>query len=176
MSHWPELCVNRNLSTIYLGGDINWKSAYAFRITFKKLEAIGKKITVEINSQGGDISQGLMIIDTIRNSKVKVITRAVGEVCSMASIVLASGHEREALQNCTIMLHRGDCSAKGDLESFKSDVKEILRLEILTADLLNKLTKKRRGFWESQYKDKNLYMNAETALRYKLIDRIVKND
>jgi ATP-dependent Clp protease protease subunit len=67
-----------------------------------------KKISLYINSDGGDVYSGNCIVDEILeliNNGVNVNTIACGRAHSAAGIILAYGKNRFATENSTIMLH-----------------------------------------------------------------------
>jgi ATP-dependent Clp protease, protease subunit len=65
----------------------------------------GKKITVRINSPGGDVFDAMAIYNAITAHDVKVTTRADALAASAASIILLAGKEVQAYQNAMLMIH-----------------------------------------------------------------------
>ena len=66
---------------IYLTGEINEDTATEFIKNIRLMDHVtDKDITVLINSEGGDIHNGMAIYDAIRECNSKVITHAVGIV------------------------------------------------------------------------------------------------
>lgn len=166
--------LDKTNSTITIVGEINQRVASLFRRCVRALERRNRPITVEINSPGGDIEAGLMIIDTIELSTRKVTTRVTGQACSMAAVILASGDKREALQNSTVMVHYGSYSFAARFDEMNKEMDEAVRLERLCSKILDTKSHKRAGYWEKKSRKGNYYMNAELALAEGLVDRVLR--
>lgn len=167
--------LDKATGTIYIVGDISQRLASQFRQHMRTLERLKKHslIQVEINSHGGDIESGLMMIDSILLSKKPVTTRVTGVAMSMSALILASGVRREALPNSTVMIHQGTYRLNSEYRSLQTEVAEAERLERLCSDLLDKMTGKPAGYWETRHDGKNLYLTSEQALTEGLIHAIV---
>lgn len=167
-------CVlDKESGTIYIAGDINLRMASKFRRLFRKLEPSGHSgIVIEINSPGGDVEAGFLMIDTIRLSKVPVTTRVTGVAMSMAALILAAGGYREALPNSSIMVHQISSSLRARVEDFDVEVQELHRWEASYWKFLDMRTGKTDAYWKQKCTGKNLYLNPEEALAENLIHRI----
>lgn len=164
--------VDKVLRTIYIAGDITLKQASRFRRTFRTLEGSSDPITVEINSLGGDVEAGFMIMDTIRLSDCKVITRATGVAMSMGSMILVVGDERESLPSASIMVHQGSFSLSAKAEDLDNETDELKRIESLCWQIMDDQTGKPLGFWKHFCGGKNKYLTADKALAEGLIHKI----
>lgn len=173
--HDSRSLFDKNHNTIMLVGEITAEQASFFRRQFRLLERSKKfnTITVEINSPGGDIEAGLMIMDTIQLSSKKTVTRVTGQALSMGALVLACGDRREALPNSTIMIHEGSYRISGQHSQLKREYAECLRLELLCYNLLDDLTDKTRGYWKAKCKNENVYLTASQGVEAGLIDKII---
>ena len=65
-------------------------------------------IKINIFSPGGSVTAGLGIYDTMQYVLPPIATWCVGQACSMASLLLASGSPgmRYSLPNSRIMIHQ----------------------------------------------------------------------
>jgi ATP-dependent protease ClpP protease subunit len=63
------------------------------------------KITVRINSPGGDIDDGLAIFNSLSAHKAKVTTRIEGIAASISSVIALAGDEVQAYKNTMYMIH-----------------------------------------------------------------------
>lgn len=70
-------------------------------------------IQLIINSPGGYTDAGWALIDTMRFVKNRVITIAMGEICSMATSIFIAGDERIMAPNSTAMIHQFSGYASG---------------------------------------------------------------
>lgn len=124
----------------------------------------GDTIEVNIMSVGGSVIEGLAIYDALRSSKKKVITRAIGQAASIASIIFMAGDEREVADNAEIMIHNalvGACGNKHELAEF------IDRLDGIDQKLIN-IYASRTSLNETQVRDlldKETFMDADEAVK-----------
>jgi len=90
--------VRVNGCDIYYYGDVDTENTLEFLDEFKKLEVdLLKKsielpgykptIRVHIHSDGGDVFSGLSIMDTLKSSRVNIVTIAEGTCCSAATFI-----------------------------------------------------------------------------------------
>ena len=64
-----------------------------------------KELIVRIKSPGGSVREGWTIYDLLKNSGKKIITRAEGELYSIATVIFLSGNEREIMPNADGLIH-----------------------------------------------------------------------
>jgi len=88
------------------------------------------KITVRINSPGGDVFDGLAIFNALSAHKAKVTTRIEGLASSIASVIAQAGDEVQAYKSAMYMIHDPWVLAIGN----QYDLRE-------TADILEKIGK-----------------------------------
>jgi len=159
---------------IQIVGDIEYDMASKFRRHLNALARMHVNITVEINSHGGCIESGLMIIDSIKGCKSKITTRATGYAMSMAAVILAASPNREALEHASIMIHDGEYELSGKISELGYEASKIKKLDKITWDILDKCTGNEKGYWKTRCNGKDLALTAKQALREGLIDRICK--
>lgn len=168
--------MDRTLGTIYLVGEVTQKQSSQFRQQIRTLERLKRvtSIVVEINSPGGDIEAGMMIIDSIELCKKPVTTRVTGQAMSMGALILAAGAQREALPHASIMVHQGSYRISAPYDEVETESAEIKRIEKLCNAFMDSRTGKEPGYWEKRYNGKNLYLTAEEALAENLIQTILR--
>jgi len=88
------------------------------------------KITVRINSPGGDVFDGLAIFNALSGHKAKITTRIEGLASSISSILALAGDEKQAYKSAMYMIHDPWVLAIGN----QYDLRE-------TADILEKIGK-----------------------------------
>ena len=162
---------------IFLGTGINdaVSSTIIAQLLFLEAEDPKKDIYMYINSPGGLITAGFAILDTMNYIKPDVSTICMGQAASMAAILLSMGKKgkRMALENSRVMIHQPLGGFQGQASDIEIHTKEILYLR----DKLNKILSVNTGqSVKTIEKDTNRdnFMSAETALKYGLIDQIVK--
>jgi ATP-dependent Clp protease protease subunit len=137
-------------------------------------EKVKLPINMWINSPGGSVSDGLMLIDTIQSVTSNVNTIVNGEACSMACILAICGDQRYATKNSIFMLHDiaggidgGDYTNKtADRVEFWMKNREQLWNLVASKTKLSAtdLDKARHG---------ELWLTANEALAKGLIDHII---
>ncbi len=163
---------------IFLGTPIDdhISSLVIAQLLFLEAEDTDKDIHMYINSPGGSITAGLGIFDTMNYIKPDVATICMGQAASMGAILLAAGKKgkRSALENSRIMIHQPLGGVRGQATDIEIHTKEILFLK----ERINKILSERTGKTANAIdKDTNRdnFMSADDALKYGLIDQIVKS-
>lgn len=81
-----------------------------------------KKITLYINSPGGDIFATMSLVDVMKSSKTPIVTVNTGEAMSGACLILISGDERFTYKSAVALIHKGSISLGGNI----SDTEEFM--------------------------------------------------
>src|SRR6266853_5326730 len=171
------------LRDVYLIGDIEKDTA---RACIERLRDLandnGKPITLFINSAGGNVTDGLAIHDAVRHiisRGIEVIIIVQGMAYSMGSIVLqaASDGRRLAFPHSWIMIHepakwagwQSTSAAAQHLERLKQMQDQIYRiLSVRSGKPLRQIIK--------DTKRNDFYLDAQSALEYGLIDKVVAGE
>ena len=134
-----------------------------------------KDIKLYINSPGGSVTAGLAIYDTIQYIKPDVSTICVGLAASMAATLLASGTKgkRFVLPNSEILIHQVMGGAEGQAIDIKIRAERILRIKDRLNDILAKHTGQSLDKIEKDT-DRDYFMTADEALKYGIVDKIIK--
>jgi len=161
---------------IFLAGPIDDHVANIViaQLLFLQAEDPKKDVTLYVNSPGGMVTAGLAIIDTMNNIKNDVSTVCVGVAASMGALILSSGKKgkRFALPNSEVMIHQPLGGAEGQASDIEISAKHILK----TRESLNKMLSKNTGQTLSKIEkdvDRNFFMNADEAVKYGIIDKIL---
>ena len=162
---------------IFLGSPINDAVANTIiaQLLFLESENSKKDIKLYINSPGGSVTDGLAIYDTMQYIKCDVSTIAVGMAASMAAVLLCAGTpgKRLALPNAEILLHQVMGGAEGQATDIKIKAEQILKIK----EKLNKILAKHTGQDIKKIEndsDRDYYLNTQDAMKYGLIDKIIK--
>jgi len=166
-----SLLTDRNL---FLYGEINSNTCLHMQeqLLFLNGEDESKEITMYINGPGGVISDGLGLIDIIKSIKAPVNTICVGLAASMSALIFINGDRRYMLPNSQLMLHQplgGAFGQASDIELLSAQILKtkanihqmIANSSALDVKKIEKLT------------DRDCYIDANTALKYKLADEIL---
>lgn len=160
---------------IFIGTDITDQVANVVvaQLLFLKMEDPKKDIHIYVNSQGGYISAGLAIYDTMRYLGCDVNTWCIGQAASMGALLLAAGTKgkRFSLPNSRIMIHQPSGGLMGTAADMELQAKEILQLKDKLSTLLSECTgqpiEKIR-----EDSERDFFMSAEEAKEYGLIDEV----
>jgi len=162
---------------IFLGTPINDDIANSViaQLLFLEKENPKKDITLYVNSPGGQVTSTLAMYDTMQYVQPDISTVCLGMAASGGAIILMGGQKgkRFALEHSEIMIHQPLGGTEGQATDIAIHADHIIQ----TKDLLNQLIAKHSGQKLEKVKidtERDKFMKAEDALKYGLIDRIVK--
>ena len=134
-----------------------------------------KRIFLYINSDGGDLILGNAILDTIIHSKTPVVTVGFAKCASMASYILAAGHERISFPSTVVLIHDGQTGYMSSGNKGKDIQKFYDRLDKRVMEFMVKYTSMSAEYLES-IKDRETYLFAEEAKEKGIIDKVIGID
>jgi len=161
--------------SILLSGEINKDSADKFIKDLLVLEAESNDpVKVFINSPGGDVDAGFAIYDMVRFVTCPVIMIGMGLIASAASLVLLAvpAERRVALPNSSYLIHQPLSEMKGNATDIEIHA---MQLEKIKAKL-NRIIAEATGTdleTVASDTDRDHWLDADQALRYGLVSRIV---
>ena len=163
---------------IMLGTPINDQIANLIvaQLLFLAREDSSKPIRMYINSPGGQVYAGMAIYDTMQQVECPVSTVAVGFTASFGTVLLTAGTKgmRYALPNATIHMHQPLGGAQGQASDIAIQAQEILRLRTTLNNILSKHTGQAVEKIEEDT-DRDLYMSAQQAMDYGLVDAVLQH-
>lgn len=165
--------------TITLIGDITRESAES---VIKGLHLLGNlnsdPITIIINSDGGEVNQGLAIMDMVRRQSSHITIDVYGEACSMASIILQAADTRRMAPTARLMMHVGTVAYDNHASIVKRWAKyEAKEDKICTDKLLERIREKHPDFTRgrlSKMLEFDTILSAEETVELGLADSIIK--
>lgn len=145
-------------------------------LLLKDHEDSDSKITLFINSHGGDIRNAFMIYDVMSMVHAPIETICIGTAMDEAVVLLAGGTKGmrfatpHSIIAATQLVHgwgmHGDLpGAQAIFEQEKQDNQRLM--EILSKSTGKSLTQVKKDF------DRRVFFNAKNALKYGFIDKIV---
>ena len=136
-----------------------------------------KDILFYINSHGVSVTAGLAILDTMNFVRPDVATVCIGQAASMGALLLCAGEKgkRVILPNARVLIHQPLGGAQGQASDIEIQANEILRMK----KRLNEIMSKATGQPIKKIKldtDRDYIMEAEQAVEYGLVDKVVENN
>jgi len=146
------------------------------QMLFLDLEGKNQDISLYINSPGGAVTAGLAIYDTMQFVNCDVATYCIGQASSMAAVLLGAGArgKRFALPNSRILLHQPWGGTQGTASDISIQAEEIVRLKRRLNEILAVHTGQELPRIEKDT-DRDFYMGADEALKYGLVDEVIKS-
>ena len=131
-------------------------------------------ITMHIDSPGGSVKSGLSMVDVMDYIKSDIRTINTGMAASMGSVLLGAGTKgkRGSLRFSQTMLHQSSGGAVGNIQDAEISMIEWRKVNNILFELLGGYC----GKSAEQVKNdasRDLWLDAEQALSYGIIDEIV---
>lgn len=104
---------------IFLYGAIDDSTAYRIAVVLSVMDSSPGDITFFLNTSGGNVENGYAIYDAIRSCKNPVKIVGFGAVMSMGAIVMQAGDLRLMAPSARLMIHTGNVTFDGDVDSDK---------------------------------------------------------
>ena len=176
----PDVFAQEFLKTrqILLSGEINKESAENFNKQLLIMESNNRELPVYvyIDSPGGDVSAGFAIYDMIRFVSCPVILIGNGLIASAAALILLSvpKERRVGLPDSEYLIHKPLSGMKGTATEIQIHAANLAK----TKEKLNKIISEATGTDLEKVKadtERDYWLNAEEALEYGLISKIISN-
>ncbi|MCE5317568.1 MAG: ATP-dependent Clp protease proteolytic subunit [Parachlamydia sp.] len=148
------------------------------KLWFLELKDPGKPILFVINSPGGAVDSGFAIWDQVKMISSPVTTLVTGLAASMGSILslCAAPKRRFATPHARIMIHQPRLSGaiQGQATDLEIQAREIIKTRKLLIKIYVEATGKDADTIDNAI-DRDMWMSAEEALNFGLLDGIVKS-
>jgi len=162
---------------VFLRGPVTEEMANVVvaQLLFLEAENPEKDINLYINTQGGVVTGGLAIYDTMQYVKSDVKTICVGQASSMGALLLTAGEEgkRYSLPHSRVLIHQPLGGAQGQATDVEIHANELVKVR----ERINKIISKHTGQPMEKVKkdtDRDFFMTAEEAQEYGLIDEVIE--
>ena len=149
-------------------------SVLCAQLLFLESQEATRDITLYINSPGGLVTAGMAIYDTMQYISSDIQTVVVGQAGSMGSLLASAGTrgKRLMLPHARHMIHQPLGGASGQATDVEIRANELLRWKKELTEIYEKTTgQPLQKLKDDMERDK--FMNAEEAVAYGLVDRIV---
>jgi ATP-dependent Clp protease, protease subunit len=170
---YSRLLANR---IVFLGSPIDDTVANLIVAQLVHLESEdpSRDISLYINSPGGEMTALFAIHDTMRYVAPDVATICVGQACSAAAILLASGArgKRFTLPNARILIHQPHGGAQGQSTDLELQVAEVVEMRKRMIDILVNATGQSEARILADI-DRDYTVRGEQAVAYGLVDEVI---
>ena len=133
------------------------------------------KITVFINSPGGEVFDGIAIHTALAASKAHVTTFVTGIAASAASFITMAGDTIRMARNATMMIHDASGLAWGDSRTMRAEADLLDKLSDNIADMYAMQAGGTAAQWREVMQAETWYTGKE-ALAAGLVDEITDAD
>ncbi len=144
-------------------------------LLLKDAENCDEKITIFINSGGGDIRSVLMIYDIMQLINSPIETVCIGSAMDAAAIILSSGNigNRFATKNAIISISQleHDWTSMSDMTDAKNHLEQGVLDNKRIMEIFSKNTNKSIKQIMEDF-DRRVFMNTNQAIKYGFIDKM----
>lgn len=123
-----------------IGSDFWGEGVTAKRIAGALRGMNGNDVTVNINSPGGDMFEGLAIYNLLREYEGKVTVKVLGLAASAASIIAMAGDEVQIGRGAFLMIHNCWVYAMGNRHDFSQLADDMAPFDKAMADIYSART------------------------------------
>ena len=161
---------------LWVAGPVNDNMSTIVQAQLMFLDSTDKAdITMHIDSPGGSVKSGLSMVDVMEYISCDIRTVNTGMAASMGSVLLGAGTKgkRSSLRFSRTMLHQTSGGAGGNIQDARINMIEWEKTNKILFELLGSYCNKSA---EQVMLDatRDLWLSAEEALEYQIIDEIVK--
>lgn len=164
---------------IFLSDAVDTESATDIirKLWYLELSDPGKPILFVINSPGGSVDAGFAVWDQVKMISSPVTTLVTGLAASMGSVLslCAAPKRRFATPNARFLIHQPRLSGaiQGQATDLEIQAKEMIKTRQVLVNIYVDATGKDTKTIERAI-DRDLWMSAQEALEYGLLDGIVQ--
>lgn len=134
------------------------------------------KMTVYINSPGGEVFDGIAIHTALAMSKAHVTTFITGVAASAASFIAMAGDTIKMARNATMMIHDASGLAWGNATTMRAEADLLDKLSLNIADMYAMQAGGTAEEWFARIENAEIWYTGKEALAAGLVDEITDAD
>lgn len=161
---------------VYLGSEIDQavSAIVSMQMTYLNSVSDDEPIKLYINSYGGQVSDMLLIYDTMMHVNAPIHTYCLGAAYSAAAVLLLSGEKghRYAMPHSRVMLHQVNGGVSGRSDDIQSAADHVRSL----GDDISKIIAAHTPMSLAEVAEmtvKDTYMTAARAVELGIVDRVL---
>lgn len=135
----------------------------------------GKDVTVNINSPGGDVFEGLAIYNLLKEHDGKVTVKVIGLAASAASFIAMAGDEIQMAKASFMMIHNAWMVAAGDRNELAEISEWLKQFDETLAGIYAERTGKKAAD-VAELMDVETWLNGEAAIANGFADSILGDE
>jgi ATP-dependent Clp protease, protease subunit len=137
---------------------------------------VRRPIKVIVDSYGGNIYCGLLLVNTIENSETPIHTYCYSKAMSMGFITFAVGHKRFASPNATLMYHDAGTSLGNTVEGIQQHLDQLKRVVARMDGMITSYTNIPQTKLDKVKKMKqDWYIFGDDAVELGLVDELLES-
>ena len=172
--------VESNGTELILSGPIASESWWGDEVTPQEFrqelkEHTSGKLTVVLNSGGGDVFAGLEIYNALRELDAEVTVRVDGLAASIASIIAMAGDKIIMSPGSLMMIHRPSVFAAGNVDDLDKAKQVLLKIE----ESITPIYVERSGLSTEKVSEMltaETWMSAEETVELGFADEVIKTE
>ena len=168
---------------LYFYGPVNQRSCFELKRQIKDMDIKLKTLSIQyqidpppihlhIQSQGGSLYHTLYIIDLIRKSDSDIYTYVDGFAASAATLMSVVGKKRYMTKHSLMLIHQLSGADSGKFDELQDQLSNMSILMTMIVELYLEKTKIDKATLMELLR-KDLWLDAETCLKYGLVDEII---
>lgn len=175
-STMPIECNLLTKRIIFIEGEITQDNAVETckSLLFLAAENHNLPVDILINSNGGAVDAGLLILDAMEGSGVEIRTWCLSRAFSMAALLFSAGSKRYMLKHAELMIHQPLVSVsriEGNVSMIKAVSDSLISTSRVINDILSRYTGKSVEEIETITRT-DTYFTATEAISFGLADGI----
>lgn len=152
---WYRIDAAADEAAVYIYDEIGWFGVTADSFVRELRGVDAKRITLHLNTPGGDVFDGIAIMTALREHPASVEVRVDGLAASIGSVIAMAGDRIVMARHSTLMIHEPFTLGIGDSEDFRK-LSEVLDQ---IGDTIAGVYSERAGGTVGEWRDR---MRAET--------------
>ena len=163
----------------YLHGDItneNVSEAIKWIVSANLQKKPKRKLTLYINSYGGDLYEAFALIDVMKNSYHNISTIGIGAVMSAAFLIFVSGQNGQRFlgKNTGIMSHQHSDTMESKMHDMKAAMTENVNCEVRALGIIRDASEMSMAEVRKKFNSpSDQYFTAKQMVDFKLADAIM---
>lgn len=159
------------MSELLLFGEVGWEIKASDVVAYLNDHA-GEDVTVKLNSGGGDVYEGIAVMNALRAHDGQVTVIIEGLAASVASVIACGGASHVVIRpNAEVMVHEAWTWADGNAADLTKKVEDLNRASQNIADVYAARAGGSADEWRERMRAETWY-SAQEALDAGLVDEI----